>query len=79
MLKNKYVIFILFVAATVVVWNLLGILYNTVIAHNPFIFSPTNDLVTPLIFGCVCGYLFYLKPKNEPAPVKKKNKKGREK
>ena len=75
MFKNKYVTFVLFVAATVIIWDLLGIFYTTVIAKNPYIFSITNDLVTPLIFGCICGYLFYLKPKNEPIQGKKKNRK----
>ena len=77
--KNKYLSFILFVAATLIVWNLLGILYTTVIAKNPYVFSPVNDLVIPLIFGCVCGYLFYLKPKKEPEPVRKVNKRKKRK
>ena len=77
MLKNKYVVFVLFVVGTVVVWNLFGFLYSVVIAKSPYVISPTNDIAMPLVFGCVCGYLFYLKPKNEPQPAKKKRSKKR--
>ena len=64
-LKNKYILFGLFVVFVIAFWNLLEYLYSSVITHSGYQFSAGTDLFMPLVTAAVIGYLSFLKGKSE--------------
>ncbi len=65
MIKNKRIVFGLFVAAFLLFWNLLDLLYNTLVAGSSYQFTTGVDLVSPLAVAIVIGYLLFLRKKGE--------------
>ena len=62
-MKNKYVIFGLFVVLVLLFWNLLDWLYATIITHSNYQFGAGTDLFMPLVVAIVMGYGLFLRKK----------------
>ena len=61
MIKNKVVAVILFLVLFHVCWNLLDLLYCTVITQSSYNFTGLGDLGLPVVVAAVCGYLLILR------------------
>ena len=63
MMKNKYVVFGLYVILFLTFWNVLDFLYSTLITNSKYQFGAGSDLFTPLVAALASGYLFFLRGK----------------
>lgn len=64
-MKNKYILFGLFMVLVISFWNLLEYLYSSVITHSGYQFNAGTDLFMPIVTAAVIGYLLFLKGKSE--------------
>ena len=63
-MKNKYVLFGLFLVLVLAFWNLLDYLYLTLITHSEYKFGIISDLLIPLVVAVVMGVILFLRKKN---------------
>ena len=61
MVKNKYLVFILFVVAFLVFWNLADYLYTTFIVNGTYRFVAGTDGAVPVVVAIVLGYLLFVR------------------
>lgn len=61
MIKNKYVAFIIYVVVFLALWNVLDLLYTTLITKSAYQFAAGSDLAIPAVGAAVTGYLFFLR------------------
>ncbi len=64
-MKNKYIAFGLLVVLVLVFWNLLGLLYSSVITRSGYRFGAGADLFIPLVVAVVMGYLLFLRKREK--------------
>ena len=62
MIKSKYAVFILFIIAFLVFWNLLDYLYSTFITGSSYQFAAESDMILPVV---VVGYILFLRKKSD--------------
>ena len=65
MIKNKYIVFGLFVAVFVTLWNVCDVLWSTFITHSAYTFGVGTDLGIPLVVAIVSGYLLFLRKQSK--------------
>ena len=46
--------------AGMVIWPLLDLFWCAVITHSAFVYSVADHIVEPIIFGCICGLVFWI-------------------
>ena len=57
---------------TIIIWTLLDFLFSKFITGQVFKYSIYDHIISPIIFGIICGILYFLFDLKE---LKKKNKK----
>ena len=65
MIKNKYVVFTLFIIAVLAVWNLLDYLYSTLITGGSYHFAAGTDMGLPVVAAVVVGYILFFRKKSD--------------
>ena len=63
-MKNKYVLFGLFLVLVLAFWNLFDYLYLMLITHSEYKFGIISDLLIPLVVAVVMGTILFLRKKN---------------
>ena len=61
MIKNKWVTATLFVILVIVCWNILEVLYTSMITHSSYQFRVRNEFFYPFGLGIIGAYLFFLR------------------
>ena len=64
-MKNKYVLFGLFLVLFLVFWNLFDYLYATLITGSAYRFTAGTDLVLPVLIAVLNGYFLFLRKKSD--------------
>ena len=65
MIKNKYVVFILFIIIFLAFWNLADYLYTTFITSGAYHFAAGTDGVLPAVVAIVSGYLLFMRKNSD--------------
>ena len=65
MVKNKYVVLVLFVIAFLAFWNLADYLYTTFITSGAYHFAAGTDGALPVVVATVTGYLLFVREKTD--------------
>lgn len=65
MIKNKSVAFVLFVVLCIVLWNVLELIYASVITKSGYQFDAAKCIGAPAILSILVGYLLFLRKKDE--------------
>ena len=61
MIKNKYVVFILFIIIFWAFWNLADYLYTTFITSVAYHFAAGTDGILPAVVAIFSGYLLFVR------------------
>ena len=65
MLKNKYVLFALYIIVFLAVWNLTDYLYTTFIAKEAYHFATSTDGAHPVVAAIISGYILLIRKKSD--------------
>ena len=63
MIENKNKAFVIFVAAFLLIRNLLNFMLTMLIDRSAYRFDPFNDLMMPMMLAMVLGYIFIYRKK----------------
>ena len=63
-IRNKYLTWLFFTAAFVILWNLLEYIV-ALIGGNGFEFSLVRNVSSPLVTGAIIGWFTYVKSEEE--------------
>lgn len=58
--------------AGIIIWPLLDLLFHAVFTQSEFVYSPTEHIIEPIIFGIIAGVVFWIFDKKADAKNQRK-------
>ncbi|MBR5046491.1 hypothetical protein IKX73_02590 [Candidatus Saccharibacteria bacterium] len=71
----KYLIFqsLAIAIAGIIIWPLLDLFICNVITHTEFVYSVTDHIIEPIVFGCILGIVLWAVERKANSKKEKKN------